>query len=363
LANSRRTMRSAYMEWVKTQTGVRFNLANSGVRSYALADLDVDFSKFALTGPGQYGYPPLKTAIAAKHAVSEACVTTALGTSGANWLAMAATLSPGDEVVMEHPAYPLMWETAEYLGATVKFFERRAEQNFAVDAAAVQQAISAKTRLIVVTNLHNPSCVQMTEDELKGVGNLADKIGARVLVDEVYLDLLGERTPKSAFHLGTTFISTNSLTKVYGLSGLRCGWVLADEELTRKMLRLNDLFGVNNPYVTDQISCVALAKLPRIARWSRELLAMNRALANEFLAVTPALLSEQAQVGTVLFPRVEFSVPGFCRLLRDKYDTVVTPGEFFGAPNHLRVGVGGDALLFAEGLNRLHDAAAEFTSA
>jgi aspartate/methionine/tyrosine aminotransferase len=355
-------MRSAYMEWVKTQTAVKFNLANSGVRSYALPDLGVDFSGFELSGPGAYGYPPLRAAIAVKEGVSEACVTTALGTSGANWLAMAATLGPGDEVVMEHPAYPLMWETAEYLGATVKFFERRAEDKFAVDPDAVQRAMSAKTRLIVLTNLHNPTCTLISGPDLLKIGALAERTGARVLVDEVYLDLLGEQTPKSAFHLGPAFLSTNSLTKVYGLSGLRCGWVLADEELTRKMLRLNDLFGVNNPYVTDQISCLAFAKLPQIAKWSRELLAHNTALANEFLASTPQMIAEPLRVGTVMFPRVDFDVDVFCRLLRENYDTVVTPGAFFGAPNYLRIGVGGDPTIYSEGLNRLHEAASEFSS-
>ena len=152
-------MRSAYMEWVKTQTaGVKFNLANSGLMSYALKDLGVDFSGFGLSGPGAYGYPPLKAAIAAKEGVGEECVTTALGTSGANWLAMAATIEAGDEVVMEHPGYSLMWETAEYLGASVKFVERRADKNFELDLDAMQDAITVKTRLIVLTNLHNPSC-------------------------------------------------------------------------------------------------------------------------------------------------------------------------------------------------------------
>lgn len=340
-------MRSAYMEWVKTQTAVRFNLANSGVRNYALNDLGVDFTHFGLSGPGAYGYPPLKAAIAAKEGVSEECVTTALGTSGANWLAMAAILKPGDELAMEHPNYPLMWETAEYLGASVRFFER---------GGSVEHAVSGKTTLIVLTNLHNPTCAFVGEDELLAIGKAAERVGARVLVDEVYLDLLGENAPKSAFHLGGPFVSTNSLTKVYGLSGLRCGWVLADAELTRKMQRLNDLFGVNNPYVTDQISCVALAKLPQIAKWSRDLLAHNRALANEFLAATPEFVSEPLKVGTVLFPRVEFDTESFCQLLRTKFETVVTPGRFFGAPDHLRIGVGGDPTVFSEGLNRLHEA-------
>jgi aspartate/methionine/tyrosine aminotransferase len=292
----------------------------------------------------------LKTAIAAKEGVSEDCVTTALGTSGANWLAMAATIDPGDEVVMEYPGYPLLWETAEYLGAHIKFVER----------LAIKDSITPKTRLIVLTNLHNPTCALTSDDDLKAIGAAAEKTGARVLVDEVYLDLLGDRKPKSAFHLGTPFISTNSLTKVYGLSGLRCGWVLADPELTRKMQLLNDLFGVNNPYVTDQISCVALAKLPQIAAWSRALLARNTALVNEFLATTPEFISEPLQAGTVIFPRVAFAVEEFCAFLRAKYDTVVTPGHFFGAPEHMRIAVGGDPSLFAEALNRVHEAAANF---
>ena len=195
---------SSYMEWVKTQTGgVRFNLANSGVKSYALADLGVDFSQFELSGPGAYGYPPLKRAIAAKYGVSETCVTTALGTSGANWLTMAATLNPGDEVLMEHPAYPLLWETAEYLGAKVKFFER----------SEGVPVLGVNTRLIVLTNLHNPTCALMKDRELVEIGELAEQIGARVLVDEVYLDLVPERVAQSAFHLGERFISTNSLTE------------------------------------------------------------------------------------------------------------------------------------------------------
>jgi len=351
------------MEWVKTQTaGVKFNLANSGLMSYALQDLGVDFSGFGLSGPGAYGYPPLKEAIAKKEGVGVECVTTALGTSGANWLAMAATLEPGDEVVMEHPGYPLMWETAEYLGGVIKFVKRRAADKFALDLGAVRDAITAKTRLIVLTNLHNPSCGLTSDADLSAVGAMAEKAGARVLVDEVYLDLLGDRAPKSAFHLGAPFISTNSLTKVYGLSGLRCGWVLADAALTLKMQLLNDLFGVNNPYVTDQISCVALAQLPRIAAWSRALLAKNTALVNEFLAVTPELIAEPLQAGTVIFPRAEFSVEGFCRFLREKYETVITPGHFFGAADHMRIAVGGDPAVFGEAINRVHEAAGAFVS-
>jgi aspartate/methionine/tyrosine aminotransferase len=356
LTATARTMGSAYMEWVKTNTNVAFNLANSGVKHYPLSGLPVDFGALTLSGPGAYGYAPLIAAIAAKSRVEGNCVATAQGTSMANHLAMAAVIEPGGDVLVERPAYPLLAETAAYLGANVNYFDRPAEANFAIDLNSLHRAMTPKTHLIAITNLHNPSCALSDETTLRQIGDLARVAGARVLVDEVYLDLLFESAPATAFKLGTEFIVTNSLTKVYGLSGLRCGWVIAEPELIRKIYRLHDLFGVNNPHLTDQVSCTAFAHLNQIAQCTRELLDRNRALANEFLAATPELDCEPLQVGTVLFPRMDYPVEAFCRFLRERYETVVTPGHFFGSPERIRIGIGGETSLLAEGLNRIRDA-------
>jgi aspartate/methionine/tyrosine aminotransferase len=105
---------------------------------------------------------------------------------------------------------------------------------------------------------------------------------------------------------------------------------------------------------------VALAKLGQIGAWSRALLARNTALVNEFLAATPELIAEPLQTGTVIFPRVEFSVEEFCAFLRENYETVITPGHFFGADDHMRIAVGGDPALFGEAMNRVHEAATAF---
>ncbi len=312
--NSKRPMGSEYMEWVKTLGAVPYNLAISGVKNYPLSGLPVDIHALVLSGPGAYGYGPLKRAIAAKSDVNEDCVVTAQGTSMANYLAMAALLSPGDDVLIEHPGYPLLWEAAENLGGRAIFFERRPEQNFAIDIDAVAKSITPKTRLIVVTNLHNPSCAFTNEETLRELGNLAKSAGARVLVDEVYLDLLFEDTPPTSFKLGPEFVVTNSLTKAYGLSGLRCGWILAEPDLARRMYRLHDLFGVNNPYVTDQLSCLALEHLPQMAKWSRDLLDRNHALANEFVAAAQGLACPKLTAGTVLFPKVHTPVRGFLQV-------------------------------------------------
>ena len=97
----------------------------------------------------------------------------------------------------------------------------------------------------MITNLHNPSSVLAPDSVLREIGDLARSVGAHVLVDEVYLDAVYENTPRTSYQLGPEFIVTNSLTKVYGLSGLRCGWILAQPDLARAMWRLNDLFGVD----------------------------------------------------------------------------------------------------------------------
>ncbi len=225
---------------------------------------------------------------------------------------------------------------------------------------AIERLLTPKTRLIVITNLHNPTCARTSNEILREVGYLARKAHARVLVDEVYLDVLFEDAPPSSFQLGPEFVITNSLTKVYGLSGLRCGWILAEPDLANRMYRLNDLFGVNNPYLTDQISCLAFEQLTYIAQWSRELLDRNRALANEFLRSNPSLKCDPLKAGTVLFPGIDYPVDNFCTLLRERYETVVTPGKFFGAPEHIRIGIGGETGILAEGLNRIQQALNEF---
>ena len=122
----------------------------------------------------------------------------------------------------------------------------------------MERAISPRTRLIVVTNLHNPTGVRTPDSTLKLVGEIARSLGAHVLVDEVYLEVCFDSPGQSAFHLGPNFIATSSLTKAYGLSGLRCGWILAAPALAERMWRLNDLFGVMPAHPAELISVVAL---------------------------------------------------------------------------------------------------------
>jgi aspartate/methionine/tyrosine aminotransferase len=356
-----RQLSSAYMNWAKTQSHEKYNLATSGLKHYALSNLPVDWARLAISGPSYYGYPDLQAQLAKKNSVDPDSVVAATGTSMANHLAMAAVLEPGDEVLIEEPTYELLTDTLGYLQANIRRFPRRFESGFALDPAEVERALTPHTRLIVVTNLHNPSSRYTEPAILRQVGDLARSVGARVLVDEVYLDALFDGAPPSAFHLGPEFISTNSLTKVYGLSGLRCGWILAEPALCRRIWRMNDVFGVIPSHTAELLSIVALENLPAVAAAAKQLLDTNRAALNSFLTRSNQMISfPQLEAGTVVFPRTTLPVEPFCAYLREKYETSVVPGHFFGASAHFRIGIGGETDTLNEGLSRLHQALAEF---
>jgi aspartate/methionine/tyrosine aminotransferase len=357
-----RVMSSVYMQWAKTRQGARFNLATSGLVTYPLCGLPVKLEDLApLARGGGYGYPPLQEALATHCGVSTTNVVAADGTSMANYLAMAAILEPGDEVLVEHPTYELLLAALGHLQAEVRRFPRRSNDGFALDPGEIERAVTPRTRLIVITNLHNPSSAFADEASLRAIGEIARGAGARVLVDEVYLDAAFEIGQRSAFHLGPEFVATNSLTKVYGLSGLRCGWVLAEPELTRRMWLLNDLFGVNQAHPAERLSVIALRNFEAVRNWSRELLARNRTLLNEFLATRKDLEVQPLQYGTVVFPRLLTGlVDRFCELFREKYDGTVVPGSFFEMPDHFRLGIGAEPDAVAASLEQLGTALDEF---
>src|SRR5581483_7183247 len=362
MRNPRTSARSPYMEFAKLRSSARFNLATSGVMSYPLSELPVRLEHLEINGPTVYGYAPLQERIARKNGVSLECVVAAAGTSMANHLAMAATFEPGDEVLIEQPTYELLLRTAEYLGAVVRRFPRRFEDDFRLDPEEVAKQITPRTRLVVITNLHNPSGAFADNAALAEVGEIARGVGARVLVDEVYLEALFEDAPRSAFHLGNNFLVTSSLTKAYGLSGIRCGWVLAEPGVAERMWKINDLYGATPVHVGELLSVIALDNLDGVAARAKALLKTNREALDAFLGASEVECF-RPQYGTIAFPRLRRrNADDLFDLLTRKYETSVVPGKFFEMPQHFRIGIGGDPEMTAEGLKRLGKALQKFAA-
>ena len=345
---------SAYMHWAKTRSAARFNLASSGVASISLGKLNPNWSELELFGPNSYGYPPLQEAIAQHTGAPAECVVEAEGTSMANHLVMAALLEPGAEVLIERPTYGLLLDVAHYLGATVKRFDRSAANSWLLEPEKVRAAISPQTRLIVLTNPHNPTSVLTPAAVLTEIHEMAASVGAYILVDEVYLDTFYHQPVRSSFRPEDRFIVTSSLTKAYGLSGLRCGWILAEAGLAEKIRRLNDLFASVPVYPGELLSLTAFRHLAELREIARNALEKDRRALNDFLATQDRLEAVTPAGGTTVFPRsVDGGVDALAERLRTQYETSVVPGRFFEAPDFFRIGMGVDHDMFVEGLERI----------
>ena len=348
---------STYLEWAKLKSQARHNLAISGMFSIELDALGVAAPKIDINGPGGYGYAPLLEAIAERYRVGQESVVAAFGTSMANYLALAVSTEPGDEVLFEQPGYEPLVSTARYLGLRASYFQRRAQDRFQIDLAELASRVSERTRAIVITDFHNPSGAACSTDTLSELAALAREHELFVIVDEVYREMLYEAEPQSAFHIDPArFIITNSLTKGYGLSGLRCGWVLAAPDLVHRMWRINDLHGATFVHPGELLSVVAFENLPRIAAQMSATLASNRQLLRRFLDDRRELEYHWPEHGTVVFPRLRSgNADQLCVFLQTQFEVSIVPGRFFGAPEHFRIGVGAETPVVAAALRQLSE--------
>ena len=305
------------------------------------------------------GMRPLAERIAARFGVDPACVVTAGGgTSFANHLALASILAPGDEVLIEQPTYSLITDTLAYLRATVRTFRRRPEDCWQADPDMIAGCITPRTRLVILTNLHNPSGAFTDAATVDAIAQAAARAGAMMLIDEVYRELLfttGHAT--TSFHPAGNIVVTSSLTKAYGLSGLRCGWCLAPAPLAERMRRLNDLFGVLPPHPAERMAVAALDRLDFFRARATALISENRASYLELLGCHPALEQFACPQGTTMFPRLKHGGgDALYDLLMAEFETSLVPGRFFGCPDHVRIGLAGDPQQTREGLERAAEA-------
>ena len=353
--------RAPYMEWAKTRPKADIDLAGSNLLACTLDDLPGAREAVDIAGESPEGYPPLVEAIARHHAVETERIATGGGCSGATFLACAAILSPGDDVLVESPGYDPLAGAASLLGARVNHFPRRFEDGYGLDPDAVASALTPATRLVIVSNPHNPSGALVSPESLARLANLAEALGFHVLVDEVYRDTVLENRPETAALRSPHVVSTSSLTKAYGLSALRCGWAIASPELALAIRRARDVVDVWSPMPADRLSVVAFRHIDRLAARTRRIVEENRATMSEFLARQPRLRAAESR-STLVFPRlegVEDAGPFVETLFRDT-GTAVAPGRFFGAPAHFRIAFGGDPAVLRRGLAALDRALSAF---
>lgn len=344
-----------YMTWAKHHEKARLDLTGSNLLPCTLDELPGARDALELYGRNDDGWPPLVDAIAARYGVDANRVATAPGASGANYMALAALVRPGDTVLAEWPGYDPHIGAARFLGAEVRTFRRGWSDRFELDPGNVEAALTSDTKAIIVTNLHNPSGVYATREALQAVGDLAREVGAKVIVDEVYLDALRDLDTSPAATRDDVFVSTNSLTKSYGLSGLRTGWILADPETTERIMRVRDVVDAVGSIPSDTLAVAAFHHMDGLLERARAVLEPGSRIFRAFVEGRAELEWIEPRGGAVGFPRLigtDDAEPFIERAARE-FDVGVTPGRFFGEPAHLRVAVAGERDTLEEGLEAL----------
>jgi aspartate/methionine/tyrosine aminotransferase len=336
------------MHFAKSIAGTSgLSLAASGAPARNLSDVFGALDPRGLERE-EYPAPELKRAIASRYGVSAEQVVLTPGTSQANALVALAFVRPGDEVVVERPTYEALPGLAAWLGATLSRVERRREDGYALDLCALEQAITPRTRLVLLTHPHNPSGRAFTEVELTTLDAIACRTGVPVVVDEVYRDDLLQPPPVAA-RGAKNVITTSSLTKVYGLGSLRAGWAIAPKDVAGKLSDLNDFLHVVMPTPSLMLSHGAFPRLDEWRRETREVIAECRAVLEAFRART-GLLSGRIEDGVPFYlaDLPEEDDRAFAARLRGK-GVVVPPGCYYEAPGRARIGYG---RISPEGLSR-----------
>lgn len=352
-----------YLRWAKTRPRVTYDLASSGLQPVTTEELVGDAAAkdaFAISGPNDEGYTPLRELIASRYQLPVDRVSIAPAAAGANFLSMLALLERGDDALIETPVYDPLVAAARTAGARVIHFERDASDGFAIDPDRIRAAVTPSTKLIVISNAHNPSGALTTVDVLGRIGEIASSIGARVLVDEVYAEAQHADVPPPApaTALGDVFVSTNSLTKAYGLAGLRCGWVLASPPIAERIRVARDVVDGSGPFVTEALAVKAFEKIDVLRARARAILSANFSALAAMAADHPRLDWIAPEAGTTAFPRVRGTsdTTALVDYLITSHDTVVVPGHFFQRPEHIRISFGARTDALRASLARLDQA-------
>ena len=269
------------------------------------------------------------------------------GATGALSLLYRSFLAPGDHVLVESPGFDLFADIAHALRAHVDCFGRRGER-FTIDLDEIEDRIQSNTRLIVLSNLHNPSGMLIDDDVLRAVAGLAERHGVKVIVDEVYGDYADEAVrPQRASQLSPTLISVSSLTKIYGLSTLRCGWIVAQPEVLAPVRALNDQFEFGVSKLAHAVAALVMDDGASFdAYWRGVIAAARPVMQGHFDGWAERGLVEglMPEFGCIMFPRLLgiADTKGFSSWLADRHGVIVVPGELFGSPGRIRIGFAQD---------------------
>jgi aspartate/methionine/tyrosine aminotransferase len=354
----------AMERWQSTyENRVEFNLSESGVHPLTLRELlDIGRANVddVLLGYGQSnGSDVLRARIAALYENGgDDGVVVCNGSAEANFITMWDLVRAGEEIAVVVPTYMQTYGLAQNIGARVVEIPLREELGWQPDPDDIARAITGRTRLIVVTNPGNPTGSTLSGVARAAIVQAAQRTGAWILADEVYrgAEIDGSDTP-SFFGTHDRVVATGSLSKAYGLPGLRIGWCMSDASTAERLWARSDYTTISAGELTDQLAAIALdsAVRPKLLERTRGIIRTGLDTLTAWFEATGGFHWHEPAAGAICLARydADISSDDLAERLRAEQSVLIVPGSHFGLDRYVRFGIGLPTASFEAALGRV----------
>jgi aspartate/methionine/tyrosine aminotransferase len=349
---------------------VQYNLSESGVHPVLFKELLADDPSYIqqlldteLNYPHVNGIPALRENIAALYNGATANnVLVTVGAIEANYITIRTLLAPGDEIVILLPNYMQIWGIAKNHDLKIKIFHLQEEKGWAPDLAELEQIVSDKTKLIAVCNPNNPTGRIFTGPEMEAIVAAAERVGAWILADEVYRGaerLMDEQTP-SFYGQYDKVIAMGSLSKAYGLPGLRIGWAVGPAMLLDEIWARHEYVTISATMLANKLAAIALSPQvrPRLIRRTRDYIRRGYPVLEQWMNNHPDTFSlTPPQAAAIAFVRYHLDINSteFTERLRKEKSVLIVPGDHFGLDHFVRISFGLPHEYLVPALDRIHE--------
>jgi aspartate/methionine/tyrosine aminotransferase len=354
----------------KYQYAIDYDIGESAVKTLSVRDIGIDLEKIFLRYGYHTGHPDLREALAEQYpGLSGDHIVVTTGASEANFVVVSALVKPGDHVVIEHPNYPSLYEVPRSLGCDVSLYTLKFENRFRPDVDELSKIITPQTKLVSLTHPNNPTGSMISEEDLHKVVELVESHDAFLLFDETYRHMASDEIilPPAA-SLSPNVISIASMSKCYGLPGIRTGWLATKNPfILESAIAIREQLSISNNSLSEEIALSVLRRREKFLTDARNRIEPNRKLVAEWMSQQSNLEWVYPEVGVVCFPRIKRDVnvdpDEVYRFLAEKYRTFVVPGRCFEMDErHFRIGFGADSSEIEKGLANLNKALDELSS-
>lgn len=348
----------------KYQYEIDYDVGESAVKTLPLRAVPAELKDISLRYGYHRGRPELRRIIAEQYpGLNEDNILVTTGASEANFAVVSALANPGEHVIIEHPNYPSLYEVPRSLGCDVSLFTLRYENRFRPDLDELEKLVRPDTKLISITHPNNPTGSMISREDLENIIALAENHGIPLLSDETYQLLApkAKRLPPAAV-LSENAISITSMSKCYGLPGIRTGWIASqDRDLIDQCVAIREQVSISNNALSEVIAAKVLEDKAIYLQKAYQRIKTNLALLKEWMERQSDIEWIPPEAGVVCFPKIKENISidpeEVYRLAAEKYRTFVVPGRCFEmSSRHFRIGFGADADELSGGLARLEKA-------